>query len=123
VFGGHLLQNRDNALNRIAQLEAPRAFVPTQFPEQPPPATPNALAAARVHLEELQRPLEFNAVELPRQRGRPVRLAFSITINKSQGQSVDHIGLDLCTDVFAHGQLYVALSRCTSSQRVKALFK
>jgi hypothetical protein len=40
----------------------------------------------------------------------PVRLAFSMTINKSQGQSVDHIGLDLRTDVFPHGQLYVALS-------------
>ncbi|KAJ7673893.1 hypothetical protein DFH06DRAFT_1173459 [Mycena polygramma] len=62
----------------------------------------------------------------------PVHLAFSMTINKSQGQSVDNIGLDLRTDVFAHGQLYVALeqsckyallSRCTSRQRVKALFK
>jgi hypothetical protein len=53
----------------------------------------------------------------------PVHLAFSMTINKSQGQSVDHIGLDLRTDVFAHGQLYVALSQCTSSRRVKALFK
>ena len=52
----------------------------------------------------------------------PVRLAFSMTINKAQGQSVDYVGLDLRTDVFAHGQLYVALSRCTSSHRVKALF-
>jgi hypothetical protein len=62
------------------------------------------------------------AFEMKR-RQFPVRLAFSMTINKSQGQSVDHIGLDLRTDVFAHGQLYVALSRCTSSQRIKALFK
>ena len=46
-----------------------------------------------------------------------------MTINKAQGQSVDHVGLDLRTNVFAHGQLYVALSRCTSSQRIKALFK
>jgi ATP-dependent exoDNAse (exonuclease V) alpha subunit len=62
------------------------------------------------------------AFEMKR-RQFPVRLAFAMTINKSQGQSVDNIGLDLRTDVFAHGQLYVALSRCTSSQRVKALFK
>ena len=48
---------------------------------------------------------------------------FSMTINKAQGQSVDHVGLDLRTDIFAHGQLYVALSRCTLSQRIKALFK
>jgi ATP-dependent exoDNAse (exonuclease V) alpha subunit len=58
-----------------------------------------------------------------KRRQFPIRLAFSMTINKLQGQSVDHIGLDLRTDVFAHGQLYVALSRCTSDPRVKALFK
>ena len=52
----------------------------------------------------------------------PVRLAFAMTINKSQGQSVTHVGLDLRTPVFSHGQLYVALSRCTSGQRIKVLF-
>jgi hypothetical protein len=52
----------------------------------------------------------------------PVCLAFAMTINKSQGQSVAHVGLDLRIPVFAHGQLYVALSRCTSSQRIKVLF-
>jgi hypothetical protein len=51
----------------------------------------------------------------------PIHLAFPMTINKSQ--SMDHIGLALRSDVFAHGQLYVALSPCTSSQRVNALFK
>lgn len=52
----------------------------------------------------------------------PVRLAFAMTINKSQGQSVTHVGLDLRTAVFAHGQLYVALSRCTSPSRIKVMF-
>jgi hypothetical protein len=52
----------------------------------------------------------------------PVRLAFSMTINKSQGQSVKHVGIDLRTPVFTHGQLYVALSRSTSAQRIKILF-
>jgi hypothetical protein len=52
----------------------------------------------------------------------PVRLAFSMTINKSQGQSVSYVGLDLRSAVFAHGQLYVALSRCTSGDRIKVLF-
>ena len=40
----------------------------------------------------------------------PVRLAFAMTINKSQGQSVQNVGIDLRTSVFSHGQLYVALS-------------
>ncbi|XP_028110139.1 ATP-dependent DNA helicase PIF1-like [Camellia sinensis] len=43
----------------------------------------------------------------------PVRLAYALTINKSQGQSVKFVGVDLRTPVFSHGQLYVALSRCT----------
>ena len=46
-----------------------------------------------------------------------------MTINKSQGQSVKHVGLHLRNEVFTHGQLYVALSWCTSSLRIKAIFK
>jgi hypothetical protein len=52
----------------------------------------------------------------------PVRLAFAMTINKSQGQSVIHVGVDLRSPAFSHGQLYVALSRCTSGDRIKVLF-
>jgi len=52
----------------------------------------------------------------------PVHLAFAMTINKSQGQSVKNLGLDLRTSVFSHGQLYVALSCCTSASRIKVLF-
>ena len=41
----------------------------------------------------------------------PVRVAFSTTINKSQGQTLKQVGLWLRTPVFSHGQLYVACSR------------
>jgi ATP-dependent exoDNAse (exonuclease V) alpha subunit len=51
----------------------------------------------------------------------PVRLAFALSINKAQGQSVKVIGIHLQTPVFAHGQLYVALSRATASENVKVL--
>ena len=44
----------------------------------------------------------------------PITLAFCMTINKSQGQTFERIGLDLRKDVFSHGQLYVALSRVRS---------
>ena len=41
----------------------------------------------------------------------PIRPAFAVTINKSQGGTYDVVGLDLSSPVFSHGQLYVALSR------------
>ena len=40
----------------------------------------------------------------------PIQVAFSMSINKSQGQSLLHVGIYLHTPVFTHGQLYVALS-------------
>ena len=39
----------------------------------------------------------------------PVHLAYAMTINKAQGQTVKHVGLNLNSPVFSHGQLYVAL--------------
>ncbi|XP_063915454.1 ATP-dependent DNA helicase pif1-like [Zophobas morio] len=41
----------------------------------------------------------------------PVRLAFAMTINKAQGQSLRVAGLNLGNPCFSHGQLYVACSR------------
>lgn len=41
----------------------------------------------------------------------PIKLAYAITINKSQGQSLKTVGIDLSVPCFSHGQLYVACSR------------
>lgn len=41
----------------------------------------------------------------------PVTLACAMTINKAQGQTVEKLGIYLRKPVFAHGQLYVAISR------------
>jgi len=51
----------------------------------------------------------------------PLRLAFAMTINKAQGQTLRHVGLDLREPVFTHGQLYVALSRVTDAANLKII--
>ena len=53
----------------------------------------------------------------------PVKLSFSITINKSQGQTIPHVGVYLPNHVFSHGQLYVALSRGVSKSTTTVLVK
>ncbi|KUK56698.1 MAG: TPR domain protein [Synergistales bacterium 53_16] len=44
----------------------------------------------------------------------PVRLAWAVTIHKSQGKTFDRVVIDMGRGAFAHGQVYVALSRCTN---------
>ncbi len=49
----------------------------------------------------------------------PVKLAWAITIHKSQGQTFDDVILDIDGGAFAHGQVYVALSRCRKIEGLK----
>jgi ATP-dependent DNA helicase PIF1 len=49
----------------------------------------------------------------------PLQLAYAMTINKSQGQTLSHVGLHLTDDVFLHGQLYVAFSRAKAPTNIK----
>jgi len=48
----------------------------------------------------------------------PIRLAWAITVHKSQGLTFNRVKLDFTGGVFAGGQTYVALSRCTSLQGI-----
>ncbi|XP_061339919.1 uncharacterized protein LOC133286514 [Gastrolobium bilobum] len=51
----------------------------------------------------------------------PLVVSFAMSINKSQGQSLSHVGIYLPRPVFTHGQLYVALSRVKRKQGLKIL--
>jgi ATP-dependent DNA helicase PIF1 len=48
----------------------------------------------------------------------PVLLAYYLTLNKAQGQSLDRTGIYLPKSVFSHGHLYVGCSRCEDHNSV-----
>lgn len=48
----------------------------------------------------------------------PVKLAWAVTIHKSQGLTFENVSIDLGAGAFASGQAYVALSRCTKAEGV-----
>lgn len=57
-----------------------------------------------------------------RRRQFPVRLCYGMTINKSQSQTLDRVGVYLREEVFGHGQLYVAFSRVGRRDRLFVCF-
>jgi hypothetical protein len=48
----------------------------------------------------------------------PLKLAWAVTIHKSQGQTFERVVIDVGWGTFAHGQMYVALSRCTTLEGI-----
>ncbi|XP_065370863.1 uncharacterized protein LOC135963006 [Calliphora vicina] len=59
----------------------------------------------RIPMITSEMPFDFKRLQFP------IRLAFAMTINKAQGQSLQVCGLNLENPCFSHGQLYVACSR------------
>ena len=52
----------------------------------------------------------------------PVKLAFTVTINKSQGQTFEKVGIFLDRPCFSHGQLYVAFLQARAFTDIKLKF-
>lgn len=48
----------------------------------------------------------------------PLKLAWAVTIHKAQGLTFDKVIIDIGKGTFSHGQMYVALSRCTSLEGI-----
>ncbi|CAN1777377.1 ATP-dependent DNA helicase PIF1 [Linum perenne] len=71
----------------------------------------------RLTLSNKQKSLNFTLLR----RQYPLALSFAMTINKSQGQTLQNVGLCLKKQVFTHGQLYVALSRVTAKAGLKII--
>ncbi|XP_058741856.1 uncharacterized protein LOC131614261 [Vicia villosa] len=75
----------------------------------------NMVYIPRMDMSPSQSPWPFKL----KRRQFPIVVSYATTINKSQGQSLDTVGLYLLRDVFTHGQIYVALSRVTTKQGIK----
>lgn len=54
-----------------------------------------------------------------KRRPFPIHRAFCITINKTEGQTMNSVGIYLPEPVFTHGQLYVTISRERSFKNLK----
>ena len=62
-----------------------------------------------------KRGISFSRVQFP------LGTAYAMTINKSQGQTLSRIGLDLRSSAFAHGQLHVAFSCAQNKTSIMCL--
>ncbi|XP_058733685.1 uncharacterized protein LOC131605332 [Vicia villosa] len=77
----------------------------------------NLFYIPRMSMSPSESPWPFKLIR----RQFPIIVSYAMTINKSQGQSLDSVGLYLPSPVFSHGQFYVAISRVTTKSGLKIL--
>lgn len=77
---------------------------------------PAAWSNMKYHFNEVEKKIEEE--EIGRYEQYPLRLAWAITVHKSQGLTFNQVKIDFTGGVFAGGQTYVALSRCTSLEGI-----
>ena len=79
----------------------------------------NIVLIPRIDLTSSRDEIPFNI----KRRQFPLRLGYAMTINKSQGQTFNKVGIYLPNPVFSLGQLYVTVSRVTSKNNLKVLLE
>lgn len=77
---------------------------------------PSIWSNMRYHFNDVEKKIEEE--EIGRYEQYPLRLAWAITVHKSQGLTFKQVKIDFTGGVFAGGQTYVALSRCTSLEGI-----
>lgn len=80
------------------------------------PVSPHTWEKKKYHYNKSLRKIEEETVATFTQF--PLRLAWAITIHKSQGKTYNDVIINLGTGAFTHGQTYVALSRCSTFEGI-----
>jgi len=73
-----------------------------------------------IELAEWKSEIPYTHIVQASRQQIPLVLSWAITIHKSQGQSIERLKID-CQNIFAKGQLYVALSRATSVKYLQVI--
>ncbi len=97
------------------ETEEPKIYVKTENGDDIV-VEPAAWSNMRYHFNEEEKKIEEE--EIGRYIQYPIRLAWAITVHKSQGLTFNQVKIDFTGGVFAGGQTYVALSRCTSLEGI-----
>ena len=100
----------NGTIARIARLEDKRVWI--ELDGKTHEIEPVSWEARRYAYDQASEKIVENVTGTFRQF--PLRLAWALTIHKSQGLTLDKVYIDLGRGTFAHGQAYVALSRCRS---------